>query len=205
MSAYTPKPAFGHQEKRRANVKLLILAAAVSALLIGGGALVVNRRSETPNALPKTTQVNSVNQSQSRIAVSDRDLDVEATEAARAALKRGEIPPSLANVPEQARNEFLSGERSFYRTPLAVQQREDDTAAVRIFVDGATFQDVILSHVPAYFSLPLKRGVPATVTYLVTADRGGKGVAFRVLSEIREFRTRTLRLGERVSETVVLQ
>ncbi len=72
-------------------------------------------------------------------------------------------------------------------------------------MDGTPFQDVILSQIPTYFSLPLKRGVPANVMYLVTAGRGGKGVAFEVMSPTRELTTRRRMVGEKVSETVLLQ
>jgi hypothetical protein len=204
-SGYTPKPSFESGVKRRTQRIRLILFAAVSAVLIGGGALMLNHHSGSPGASTTNLQASSRVESQNVVFVSDRDLDVQATEAARAALKRGEVPPSLANLPPQVRQELLSGERSFYHTRPAIERRDDDTAAVRISVDAIQFQDVILSHVPAYFSLPLKRNVPAEVTYLVTADRGGKGVAFEVVSSTRQLTTRTLMVGEKISETVLLQ
>jgi hypothetical protein len=172
---------------------------------MGGGAFVLNHHSSSPRASGASMQVNSEAESQNIVFVSDRDLDVEATDAARAALKRGELPNSVANFSKQTRQELLSGERSLYRTPPAIEQESNDAAAVRIFVDDVQFQDVILSKIPTYFAIPLKRGVPTRVTYLVTADRGGKGVAFRVTSTTGELSTRKMAVGERITQTVALQ
>jgi len=203
--AYTPAPKFQGGAKKRPRWNRLIIAATVAALAVGGGALMLNRQLNSPSGRATKVQISSTVESRNIVFVSDRELDVEATEAARAALKRGELPNSVANFSEHTRQELLSGERSLYRSPPAVEQESNDAAAVRIFVDDVQFQDVILSKIPAYFAIPLKQGVPTRVTYLVTADRGGKGVAFRVTSTTGELTTRKMAVGEKITQTVALQ
>jgi hypothetical protein len=91
--AYTPAPKFQGGAKKRLRWNRLIVAATVTALVVGGGALMLNRQLNSPSGRTTKVQASSTVESQNIMFVSDRDLDVEATEAARAALKRVEIPP----------------------------------------------------------------------------------------------------------------
>jgi len=107
--AYTPAPKFQGGAKKRPRWNRLIIAATVAALAVGGGALMLNRQLNSPSGRATKVQISSTVESRNIVFVSDRELDVEATEAARAALKRGELPNSVANFSEHTRQELLSG------------------------------------------------------------------------------------------------
>jgi hypothetical protein len=199
--AYTAVPRFGNKPSRWK--RLFVVAAA--AVVVGGAALMLSHQFGPPSKLATKTEITSRVQSQNIVFVSDRDRDIQATEAVRAALNRGEIPESVANLSERMRHELLSGDRSLYRIPPAAQRESENAAAVRILVDDVRFQDVVLSKMPTYFTIPLKRGIPTRVTYLVIADSGGKGVAFRVTSITGELLTRRMVVGESISQTVALK
>ena len=130
--AYTPPPTFQGGAKKRPRWNRLIVAATVAALVVGGGALMLNRQLNSPSVRATRVQVSSIVESQNIVFVSDRDLDVDATAKAKAALSRGEILPVLATTSEQVRREIASGEQSLYTVRILDFLDEDGDAVKTI-------------------------------------------------------------------------
>lgn len=179
---------------------MLAAIAAVSIAVIGAGLLVANHHTKPPQWPPASAQVASTLHAKNIFFVSDRDLDSEATESAKAALKKGQIPPSLANVPEKTRQEILSGEQSLYSVRL-LDFADEDGDAVKISLNDVPFGNIVLSKLGAKLTIPLKKGVTTKITCLATADGGG-GVTFRAVSSTGELRTRVMAIGESESWTI---
>ena len=200
--AYTPKPDFSSHDDQLPKRKRGLLAAIVAgAIAITAALLVTNYGTKAP-VLPQTNiQMSSTVQAKNIFFVSDRDLDMEATEKAKAALKQGRIPPSLANAPERTRQELLSGEQSLYSVRL-LDFADEDGDAVKILLNDVPFGDLVLSNLGAKLTIPLKKGVTTKITCLATVDGGGGGVTFRAISSSGELRTRVMAVGESESWTI---
>jgi hypothetical protein len=201
--AYTPAPKFQGGAKKRPGWNRLIVAATVAALVVGGGALMLNRQLNSPSVRATRVQVSSTVESQNIVFVSDRDLDVDATAKAKAALSRGEILPVLATTSEQVRREIASGEQSLY-TVRILDFLDEDGDAVKIFVNDVPFGEVILSNSGAKLTIPLKKGATTKITCLASQDGGG-GVTFRAISSVGEMRTRVMAVGESETWTVAFK
>jgi hypothetical protein len=201
--AYTPAPKFQGGAKKRPRWNRLIVAATVAALVVGGGALMLNRQLNSSSVRATRVQVSSTVESQNIVFVSDRDLDVDATAKAKAALSRGEILPVLATTSEQVRREIASGEQSLY-TVRILDFLDEDGDAVKIFVNDIPFGEVILSNSGAKLTIPLKKGATTKITCLASQDGGG-GVTFRAISSVGEMRTRVMAVGESETWTVAFK
>lgn len=224
---YTPLPQTdftgrGHRTKKN---RILGAVAAVSITVIGVGLLVMNQNKPPPPPL-QSAPIASIVQSDTTLFVSDRDLDVEATESAKAALKRGQIPPSLANVPEKTRQEISSGEQSLYTVWIFDFSHVGDSVDVLLndtyfstLVEASVDKDGVPAgsnndrpagyghYAPPGFSsvkltIPLEKGSTTKIAFCATVDAGKGGIRFRAVSSRGETRSRILAVGESESWTV---
>ena len=69
------------------------------------------------------------------LTLTDADVDHDATDAARAALSRGEIPPVLANADAETRNKVLSGEEKLYTKNL-LKENENKEVIIHVQVSS---------------------------------------------------------------------
>jgi len=211
----------GHRTKKN---RILGAVAAVSIAVIGVGLLVTNQNKPPPP--PRSAPIASIVQSDTTLFVSDRDLDVEATESAKAALKRGRIPPSLANVPEKTRQEISSGEQSLYTVWIFDFSHIGDSVDVLLndtyfstLVEASVDKDGVPAgsnndrppgygrYAPQGFSsvkltIPLGKGSTTKIAFRAKVNAGEGGVRFRAVSSRGEMRTRILAVGESESWTV---
>ena len=189
-----------HDTDRMVGRTPAMIAIAAAVIAIGAGAFLMLHTPKAPLPPRTNAPVTSEVQAQSIFFVSDRDLDPEATESAKAALKEGRIPPVLANVPERTRKEVLSGEQSLYSVRL-VDFLDEDGDWVKISINDALFGELLLSNAGAKLTIPLKKGT--TTKFTCTASRdGGGGVTFRAISSTGEMRTRVMAVGECESWTI---
>jgi hypothetical protein len=128
--------------------------------------------------------------------LSDRDLDKQKTAEARAAMKRGEIPPVLAKAPPELRNQVASEQRSLFTLNI-IDTQDEDGDTVEILLDGISYGDVVLSHTGAALTIPLKPHSSARLGIVATRDGGGGGITFGAISSLGEVRTRVMSVGEK--------
>lgn len=113
QKSYTEKPGrTGEQHglTRKKRSRWLLAAALAAALAVSGVAWQQNSLSHWTH--PSSTVQNV--QPEQTLTLTEADVDYPATAAARAALARGEIPPSLAKVDAATRSKILSGETKLY-------------------------------------------------------------------------------------------
>lgn len=204
--AYTSKPDVDGEDaaRRSARTKRRWIAAIAAAVVLGAGAILMGVHDDGPPRGANKALSQSLAQQENIFLVSDTDLDRDATVQAKAALNRGEIPPSLATVPEGTRQQIASGEASLYSVRLLDFQDEDGDA-VKILLNDIPFGELVLSNSGAKLTIPLKKGATTKITCLASQDGGGGGVTFRAISSVGEMRTRVMAVGESESWTVSLK
>jgi len=198
--AYTDKPDFGDSEnesarshakwpKRTAVAAAAVAVMATATLFVAGPA--------APNWLRHRP---AVEQTQAHTLVfTSQDLDREATDKARAALQRGETPPALANLPESARREIVTGERALFTLRLL----DEFNSLVYFHLDGA----LMGWHVTdgrKLLTVALKKGEPALLK-LTAARDDGHGVHLVAATSSGELRTRTMAVGESEDWTLLVK
>jgi len=139
-------------------------------------------------------------QTEKFLFVTDRDLDKAATENAKSALQRGEIPPSFAKDSDETRRQVQSGEQALF-TLRIIDIFEEDGDAVSIFLDGVPYGEIQLSHSGATLTLALKRNAEAHLRIVATHDGGG-GVTFGAASSLGEVLTRVMAVGDSEEWTI---
>jgi hypothetical protein len=157
--AYSEPPRFNQPQEEPAPVPkpknwlLPVIAALILAVGLGGIA-VMNHGSgvNTPPPIAAT-------QSQNILTVTGADADQAATDRAIVELKSGTPEPLLAALPDQVKQEILSGDRKFYRIPPQVVNGDQFKSGDRISVDfnGTPYGTYDLSQ-PVTLDMPLKIG-----------------------------------------------
>ena len=130
----------------------------------------------------------------------DQDQDREATEKARAALQRGEVPPELKDLPESARQEIVNGERALFTLRLV----DEFNSLVYFHLDGAPVLSWQVSDGRRLLTVALKKGEPA-VLRLTAARDNGNGVHLVAATSAGELRTRTMAVGETEDWTLIVR
>jgi hypothetical protein len=199
--AYTDKPDFGDPADDTAGrnakwrTRATVAAAAVAVLTMAGLFLA---SPSAPNWLRHRPTVVEETQAHTLIFTS-QDMDREATEKARAALLRGETPPGLANLPESARKEIISGERALFTLRLV----DEFNSLVYFHLDGA-LMDWHVTDGRKLLTVALKKGEPALLK-LTAARDDGHGVHLVAATSSGELRTRTMAVGESEDWTLLVK
>lgn len=155
--SYTSKPdltagkegATGKKRSRRLMIAVLAITMAVSGAIW--------KQDSLPHwAHPWTTV-----QQEQVLTLTEADVDHAATDAARAALARGEIPPILANADVATRNKVLSGEEELYTKNLLPEKKEHGIVVhVHVSQGGVTLgEDVLTPEHPHGTTFPAQHGV----------------------------------------------
>jgi len=170
--AYTVKPEFTkpspHPKKPRARwLAIVLLAAAIATT-----GLVWK-----PNALPHWMHPWATTQQQEQVlALTPADIDYGATEAARAALARGEIPPVLANADAATRQNILSGKENLYTKRLLQADERGILVHARVSTGGVFLgEDLLTAERPQGTTFPAGPGAP-THFHFTVEQAGPNGV-----------------------------
>ena len=84
------------------------------------------------------------------LTLTPADIDYAATDAARAALARGEIPPVLANADAATRQNILSGKEDLYTKRLLQQNQSGILVHARVSTGGVFVgEDLLTAERPA--------------------------------------------------------
>jgi hypothetical protein len=172
--SYTKKPEvtakeIGSEGRKRRSAWLLV-AVAVAALAVSG--LIWKQ-----DALPHWMHPWSATQQEQTVILNEADVDYAATEAARSALLRGEIPPVLAQADAATRQKILSGEEKLY-TKRLLDENEQGGAIVHVRVStGGVFlgEDLLTTERPHGTTFPARPGA-LTHFHFTVEQAGAKGV-----------------------------
>jgi hypothetical protein len=96
------------------------------------------------------------------LTLTEADVDQAATDAARAALSRGEIPPVLAKADAETRSKVLSGEEKLYTKNL-LNENEDREVIVHVQVSSGGVllgEDTLTMAHQNTMTFPARPGVP---------------------------------------------
>jgi hypothetical protein len=111
------------------------------------------------------------------LTLTEADVDHAATDAARAALARGEIPPILAKADAETRNKVLSGEEKLYTKNL-LNENEDKEVIIHVQVSSGGVllgEDTLTMEHRHTTTFPGRPGVP-THFHNTVEKAGPKGV-----------------------------
>jgi hypothetical protein len=171
--AYTEKPKTGGTppvtssgKKRR--VPLLAVAFIAAALVCG----FIWKQEVLPHWMHPWTAV----QQEQILTLTPADIDYAATDAARAALARGEIPPVLANADAATRQNILSGKENLYTKRLLQQNQSGILVHARVSTGGVFLgEDLLTAERPQGTTFPAGPGAP-THFHFTTEQAGPNGV-----------------------------
>lgn len=172
--AYTEKPDAGAKPAVTASARkkrFPILAVAVVAVTLALSAFVWKQES-----LPHWVHPWTAVQQQQTLILTAADIDYAATEAARAALARGEIPPVLANADAATRQKILSGEQKLYTKRLLKQSERGILVRARVSIGGVFLgEDLLTAERPQGTTFPAGPGAPTHFRF-TTEQAGPNGV-----------------------------
>jgi hypothetical protein len=200
--AYTEKPDLrneardedGGGEKRR-RVKIAAVAAAV--VLTAAGLFFASPIGQGwlhPGPQAEQTQAHT-------LIFTDKDLDVAATQKARDALRRGEVPPEVARLSEDERREILNGERAFFTERIV----DEVNSLLYFHVNGAEV-DWQLSEGTRTLTIALKKGQPALLRLTAARDSGdGSGVHVVMKTSAGPTLPATIPVGQTLDWTLLVK
>ena len=174
--SYTPKPgsAAGSEGdmtlKRKGRARWLLTVAVAMTLAISG---LIWKQDSLPHWTHPWSPIQQVQMQQQILTLTGADVDQGATDAARAALARGEIPPALAKADSETRNKVLSGEAKLY----TLQLEEDNQAQgfiihVQVSQNGVLIDEHVLTpEHTLHHTLASTPGVP--LHYHFTVEKAG--------------------------------
>jgi hypothetical protein len=201
--AYTDKPDFSDPvdsgSGRRSKFRMQLVAAVAAVAVVTMAGLYIGG-SGVPRWLRPGQSVEQTQTQAHTLIFTSQDMDREATEKARAALQRGEIPPELADLPESARNEIVKGERALFTLRLL----DEFNSLVYFRLDGAPVLNWHVSDGRKLLSVALKKGEPALLN-LTAARDDGHGVHLVAATSSGELRTRTMAVGESEDWTLLVK
>lgn len=170
--AYTEKPQIGgtppagSRKKRR--VPLLAVAFIAAALVSG----IIWKQEVLPHWMHPWTAV----QQEQILTLTPADIDYAATDVARAALARGEIPPVLANADAATRQNILSGKENLYTKRLLQQNQSGILVHARVSTSGVFMgEDLLTAERPQGTTFPAGPGAP-THFHFTVEQAGPNGV-----------------------------
>ena len=171
--AYTEKPQFGSTppaplDGKKKRVPLLAIAFIAAALVSG----FIWKQEVLPHWMhPWTTM-----QQEQVLTLTPADIDHAATDAARAALARGEIPPVLANADAATRQNILSGKENLYTKRLLQQNQSGILVHARVSTGGVFLgEDLLTAERPQGTTFPAGPGAP-THFHFTVEQAGPNGV-----------------------------
>jgi hypothetical protein len=167
--AYTEKPLTGGtplvtSSRRKRRVTLLAVAFIAAALVSG----FIWKQEVLPHWMHPWTAV----QQEQILTLTPADIDYAATDAARAALARGEIPPVLANADAATRQNILSGKENLYTKRLLQQNQSGILVHARVSTGGVFLgEDLLTAERPQGTTFPAGPGAPTHFHF--TAEQAG--------------------------------
>jgi hypothetical protein len=172
--SYTEKPDLvakpaAAASARKKRFPLLAVAAVTVTLVLSG---FVWKQDALPHWMHPWTAV----QQEQTVTLTAADIDYAATEAARAALGRGEIPPVLANADAATRQKILSGEENLYTKRLLKQSERGILVHARVSTGGVFLgEDLLTTERPQGTTFPAGPGAP-THFHFTVEQAGPNGV-----------------------------
>ncbi len=174
--SYTEKPQIGAAEEssdhrgRKRRSPWIFIAVLAAALAISGLVWQHNtsRTGTHPWSATQTTQ---------SLTLTEADVDQAATDAARAALSRGEVPATLANADAETLRKVLGGQEKLY-TKRLLDENQQRGAVVHVQVStGGVFlgEDILTTERPHGTTFPAGAGAP-TQFHFTVEQAGPKGV-----------------------------
>jgi hypothetical protein len=153
--------ATGKRRSRRLMIAVLAVTMAVSGAIW------------KQDSLPSWAHPWTTVQQEQVLTLTETDVDHAATDAARAALARGEIPPILANADVATRNKVLSGEEKLYTKNLLEEKKEQGIVVhVNVSQGGVALgEDVLTPEHPHGTTFPAQHGVATHFHF--TAEQAG--------------------------------
>ena len=170
--AYTEKPNFAEKDAvigaKKKRLPLLVIAFMAAALVSG----FIWKQEVLPHWMHPWAAV----QQEQVLTLTPADIDYAATEAARAALARGEIPPVLANADAATRQNILSGKENLYTKRLLQQNQSGILVHARVSTGGVFLgEDLLTAERPQGTTFPAGPGAP-THFHFTTEQAGPNGV-----------------------------
>lgn len=171
--AYTEKPQIGGtppvtSSRRKSRVRLLAVLFIAAALASG----FIWKQEVLPHWMHPWTAV----QQEQILTLTPADIDYAATDAARAALARGEIPPILANADAATRQNILSGKENLYTKRLLQQSQSGILVHARVSTGGIFLgEDLLTAERPQGTTFPAGPGAP-THFHFTVEQAGPNGV-----------------------------
>ncbi|HEX3421265.1 MAG TPA: hypothetical protein VHT01_08550 [Candidatus Udaeobacter sp.] len=171
--AYTEKPQIGDtppvtSKRKKRRVPLLAIAFIAAALVSG----FIWKQEVLPHWMHPWTAV----QQEQILTLTPADVDYAATDAARAALARGEIPPVLANADVATRENILSGKENLYTKRLLQQNQNGILVHARVSTGGVFLgEDLLTAERPQGTTFPAGPGAP-THFHFTAEQTGPNGV-----------------------------
>ncbi len=172
--SYTEKPDLVAKpaaavSARKKRLPLLAVAALALTLALSG---LVWKQGALPHWMHPWTAV----QQEQTLTLTAADIDYAATEAARAALARGEIPPVLANADAATRQKILSGEDNLYTKQLLKEGERGILVHDRVSTGGVFLgEDLLTAERPQGTTFPAGPGAP-THFHFTVEQAGPTGV-----------------------------
>ncbi|MDQ2869065.1 MAG: hypothetical protein M3R59_11765 [Verrucomicrobiota bacterium] len=129
------------------------------------------------NTLPHWMHPWAATQQQEQVlTLTPADIDYAATDAARAALARGEIPAVLANADAATRQNILSGKENLYTKRLLQQNQRGILVHARVSTGGVFLgEDLLTAERPQGTTFPAGPRAP-THFHFTTEQAGPNGV-----------------------------
>jgi hypothetical protein len=170
--AYTEKPQIGGtppaSSRKKRRVPLLAVAFIAAALVSG----IIWKQEVLPHWMHPWTAV----QQEQILTLTPADIDYAATDVARAALARGEIPPVLANADAATRQNILSGKENLYTKRLLQQNQSGILVHARVSTGGVFMgEDLLTAERPQGTTFPAGPGAP-THFHFTVEQAGPNGV-----------------------------
>lgn len=146
------------------------MIALVAALAVSGA---IWKQDSLPHWTHPWSTVQQVQMQQQILTLTEADVDQAATDAARAALSRGEIPPVLAKADTETRNKVLSGEAKLYTLRMEEEnQAQGFIIHVQVSQNGVLIDEHVLTpERNIHHTLASTPGVP--LLYHFTVEKVG--------------------------------
>jgi hypothetical protein len=209
-AAYTRRPDLGAPPPRGGAGKKALFVVAIAIVAAG-----IFSRGSRPPAEPASAPV-AVAQGEERhahdgvlvekkaIALTEKDVDVAATEAARAELEKGNVPEALKAWPEPERQALKEKRSSLYAVHLADSAGGAGNIA-SVWVKDVPYRDVNLTAGGTVVMVPVRRGEPTLVCLIARKGATGGKVPLRAYDTQGRASARPLSPGEFVAWMVTLK
>jgi hypothetical protein len=176
--SYTDKPYLtaGNEGAvtRKRRWRWVMIVALAATLAVSG---TIWKQDSLPHWTHPWSTVQQEQVQEQTLTLTEADVDQAATDAARAALSRGEIPPVLAKADAETRSKVLSGEEKLYTKNL-LNENEDKEVIVHVQVSSGGVllgEDTLTMAHQNTTTFPARPGVP-TLFHHTVEKAGPSGV-----------------------------